>query len=207
MAMKITWRQKHVNVQTVWAMPPEFATNILQGLPTNDVGHKYVKDWMPPYSCVKYIYVPIRDMKDNWYSMVVSMENEVVYHLDPNPHCGQVKERRENLSKLCEKPVHFMTSDWLAMDFLNPPNEMDTWEIKTINPSQNNMQSKHTALWVLEWMAMDWAFSPNVHQHLNEDRVRMKTAMMLLLEGNNEMRKTLESRAEIYMLTYEKRPI
>ncbi|KAJ1433119.1 hypothetical protein SESBI_06341 [Sesbania bispinosa] len=50
---------------------------------------------------------------------------------------------------------------------------------------------------------MDWAFQPNVHQYLNKDRVRMKTAMMILLEGNNEMRKTPESRAEIYFHSYD----
>ncbi|KAJ1376232.1 hypothetical protein SESBI_50162 [Sesbania bispinosa] len=27
MAMKITWRQRHVNVQTVWAFPPDFAVS------------------------------------------------------------------------------------------------------------------------------------------------------------------------------------
>ncbi|KAJ1435380.1 Papain-like cysteine peptidase superfamily [Sesbania bispinosa] len=202
MAMKITWKQKHVNVQTVWELPPGFATDVLNCAPTNDVGHKYVKDWMPPYSCVKYIYVPIREGVDNWYLMVVSMENEVVYHLDPYPLSGHVKERRGNISKLCEKLVHFMTSDWLAMDFLNPPNDMGTWEIRTINPSQDNINSNHTALWVLEWMAMDWAFQPNVQQYLNRDRVRMKTAMMLFLEGNNEVLKTLEFRVEIYLQSY-----
>ncbi|KAJ1422687.1 hypothetical protein SESBI_12878 [Sesbania bispinosa] len=141
------------------------------------------------------IYVPIREGVDSWYLMVVSMENEMVYHLDPYPLSGQ-----------CEKVVHFMTSDWLGMNFLNPPNDMETWEIRTINPSQDNINSIHTTLWVLEWMAMDCAFQPNVQQYLNQDRVRMKTAMMILLEGNNELRKTLESRAEIYLQSYYDKP-
>ncbi|KAJ1379108.1 Ulp1 protease family, C-terminal catalytic domain [Sesbania bispinosa] len=138
MAMRITWRQCHINVQTVWAFPPSFAVraDVLEGRPVNEIGAKYVTEWMPPYSCLKYVYVPIKEDTDNWYLMVISMEQEVVYHLDPYVLSERIKSRRENISKLCEKVVHFMTSDWLALDFLNPPNNMVTWEIKTIIPAK-----------------------------------------------------------------------
>ncbi|KAJ1401863.1 hypothetical protein SESBI_28493 [Sesbania bispinosa] len=91
MAMRITWRQIHVNVQTVWAMPPSFA-----------------------------IYVPKKENDGHYYN---------------------------------------------------------------------------SALWVLEWMAMEFTFQPNVHGVMNEKRVRIKTALSLLLGPHNKVRKMLETRA------------
>ncbi|KAJ1387293.1 hypothetical protein SESBI_40115 [Sesbania bispinosa] len=88
-----------------------------------------------------------------------------------------------------------MTSDWLPIEFVNKPNNIDSWEIKGVTPKhEDNIDS---ALWVLEWMAMDYAFQPNVHGVINESKVRMRIAMTLLLGSHNELRKSLEARAEI----------
>ncbi|KAJ1380126.1 Ulp1 protease family, C-terminal catalytic domain [Sesbania bispinosa] len=170
--------------------------DISQGQTNENIGMSYVSDWMHPYSCLKYIYVPIKENTGHWYLMVVSMEEEVVYHLDYHPQVSMMKDRRDTITKVCEVLVHLMTTDWIPIEFLNKPNHIDSWEIKGITPNQeNNMNS---AIWVLEWMAMDFAFQPNVHEVINENKVHMKTAMTLLLGTHNELRKNLEAKAEIY---------
>ncbi|KAJ1378119.1 Ulp1 protease family, carboxy-terminal domain protein [Sesbania bispinosa] len=65
-----------------------------------------------------------------------------------------------------------------------------------INPGSSD--SNNSALWVLDWMAMDYTFQPNVHGVINENKVRMKTTMSLLLGTHNEVRKNLKAKAENY---------
>ncbi|KAJ1422764.1 hypothetical protein SESBI_12810 [Sesbania bispinosa] len=78
------------------------------------------------------------------------------------------------------------------------PNDIDTWEIKGVTPKQDNTNS---ALWVLDWMSMEYTFQPNIHGVMNKERVRMRTALSLLLGAQNEMRKTVATRAEVFYHT------
>ncbi|KAJ1376867.1 Ulp1 protease family, C-terminal catalytic domain [Sesbania bispinosa] len=45
------------------------------------------------------IYIPIKENTDHWYLMVVSMEDEIVYHLDCHPRVIKVNDRRETIKK------------------------------------------------------------------------------------------------------------
>ncbi|KAJ1423164.1 Ulp1 protease family, C-terminal catalytic domain [Sesbania bispinosa] len=201
MAMRNTWRQMNINVQTVWTLPPAFASDIIQGQPKENIGMSYVTEWMPPFEHVKYIYVPIKENNEHWYLMVVSMEQEIVYHLDSNPQVARLKERRDNITRVCQMLVYLMTSDWLPIHFMNKPNDLDTWEIKGITPNQGPKNSINSAIWLLEWMAMDYAFQPNVHSVINEKKVRMKTTLSLFLVSHNEVRKNLEAKLELHYHT------
>ncbi|KAJ1394328.1 Ulp1 protease family, C-terminal catalytic domain [Sesbania bispinosa] len=185
MAMRNTWRQLNVNVQIVWTLPPSFSEAILDEQSKENIA-------------MTYIYVPIKEISGHWYLMVVAMESQIVYHLDCYPQVSKLKERRDNITKVCEVLVFLMTSEWLPCEFVNPPHDIDTWEIKGITPNQDNNHSTNSALWVLDWMAMDYAFQPNLHGVINEKKVRMKTVMALLLGSHNELRKNLEARAEMY---------
>ncbi|KAJ1421052.1 Ulp1 protease family, carboxy-terminal domain protein [Sesbania bispinosa] len=127
------------------------------------------------------------------------MAEEIMYHLDCFPQVSKLKDRRDTITKVCEVLVYLMTSEWLPIEFVNNPHDIYNWEIKGITPKQeNNNNSNNSAIWVLEWMAMEYAFHPNVDGVMNENKVRMKTALTLLLGSHNELRKNLEARAELH---------
>ncbi|CAJ2652777.1 unnamed protein product [Trifolium pratense] len=55
---------------------------LLEGTNIEVLAKKYVADWMIPYTTLKYIYVPIKDIFEHWYLMVISIKDHIVYHLD-----------------------------------------------------------------------------------------------------------------------------
>ncbi|KAJ1400732.1 Ulp1 protease family, C-terminal catalytic domain [Sesbania bispinosa] len=198
MARRITWRQIHINVQTVWALPPSFAVkfftyhyeDVLGGLSKENIARLYVLEWMNSFTCLKYIYVPIKEDNGHVYLMVVSLEEQTIYHLDSSPDGAHMKDRRNNIKKL------------FSISYVNNPENIDMWDVKGITPPIEGSHGNDSALWVLQWMAMDFAFQPNVHGLMKENLVRIKTTMTLLLGSHNELRKNLEARAEVYYHTH-----
>ncbi|KAJ1392399.1 Ulp1 protease family, C-terminal catalytic domain [Sesbania bispinosa] len=184
MARRITWRQIHINVQTVWALPPSFAEDVLGGLSKENIARLYVLEWMNPFTCLKYIYVPIKEDNGHVYLMVVSMEEQTIYHMDSSPDGARINDRQ-----------------WYSISYVNSPNYTESWDIKGITPPHQGSQGNDSVLWVLQWMAMDFSFQPNVHGLMNDNVVRMKTTLTLLLGSHSELRKNLETRAEVYYQT------
>ncbi|KAJ1378730.1 Ulp1 protease family, C-terminal catalytic domain [Sesbania bispinosa] len=188
--------------------PIEIDEDILGGLSKENIARLYIMEWMNPFTCLKYIYVPIKEDNGHVYLMVVSMEEQTIYHMDSSPDGARMKDRRDNIKKPSEILVYLMVSEWFSISYVNSPNNIDVWDIKGITPPQAGSHglclahcSNDSALWVLQWMAMDFAFQPNVHGLVNENVVRIKTTLTLLLGSHNELRKNLEARAEVYYHT------
>ncbi|KAJ1404244.1 Ulp1 protease family, C-terminal catalytic domain [Sesbania bispinosa] len=176
----------------------ELDDDVLAGLSKENVARLYILDWMNPFTCLKYIYVPIKEDNGHIYLMVVSLEEQTIYHMDSNPEQGHLNDRRENIQKLSAMLLFLMLSEWFSISYVNSPKNIDTWDIKQITPPNEGTDSVDSVLWVLQWMAMDFAFQPNVHGVMQDNVVRMKTALLLLLGSHNELRKNLEARAEVY---------
>ncbi|XP_045792831.1 uncharacterized protein LOC123887543 [Trifolium pratense] len=59
-------------------------------------------------------------------------------------------------------------------------------------------QSHTSGLWVVEWMSMEHAFFVNAPQMLDENVVRMKVALRLLMGPHNDYFKSVSSNALSY---------
>ncbi|KAJ1431092.1 hypothetical protein SESBI_07332 [Sesbania bispinosa] len=83
--------------------------------------------------------------------------------------------------------------------------DVGAWEISDLKWPSTGARSNNSAVWVLSWLDMDYAFQPNITPVLNENVVRMKIVMQLLLCTHNSHSVTLILKAHNYCLTSQQR--
>ncbi|WJX68218.1 hypothetical protein P8452_52607 [Trifolium repens] len=82
LAEKTRWVQSDANTQFVWSLPPSFEADFCAGVKLKEMKEKYSSHWMPPFSNLKFIYVPIKTTGGHWFLMIVHLEQGIIYHLD-----------------------------------------------------------------------------------------------------------------------------
>ncbi|KAJ1388205.1 Papain-like cysteine peptidase superfamily [Sesbania bispinosa] len=167
-AAKITWMEESEKCPSVWCLPPSFHDDVRMGLTTEDLIDKYMKDWMPIYNDLKYIYVPIEDIAGQWYLMLVSIQDKVIYHLDPYIEQALEHSRRETIRNVAIVMAQVIGT-----------------ESKSI-------------LWVMDWLYMRNAFQPNISREMNQEVLRMKVALDLLCGKHNQHWPMLQMKSKAF---------
>ncbi|PNY13028.1 hypothetical protein L195_g009675 [Trifolium pratense] len=80
----------------------------------------------------------------------------------------------------------------------NGNTEFGSWSIVAAENITKSKNSHTSGLWVVEWMSMEHAFFVNAPQMLDENVVRMKVALRLLMGPHNDYFKSLSSNALSY---------
>ncbi|KAJ1421667.1 hypothetical protein SESBI_13621 [Sesbania bispinosa] len=79
--------------------------DILLGHTIEDLMTTYSDYWMKPFESLKYIYVPPEDVNGDWYLMVVSVDERVLYHLCCNKEDAIFEERKDVMKNVSREEV------------------------------------------------------------------------------------------------------
>ncbi|KAJ1381108.1 Ulp1 protease family, C-terminal catalytic domain [Sesbania bispinosa] len=129
MATKTMATQMNVKNPTIWCFPPSFHHDILSKKENDELKNIYLKDWMPQFTDIKYIYVPIEEVGGHWYLMVISLVERVVYHLDSLLGEKNVNPRHFHMGKVCDALSKLVGCDEFPPDYGNGLVEVPNWEI------------------------------------------------------------------------------
>ncbi|KAJ1381168.1 Ulp1 protease family, C-terminal catalytic domain [Sesbania bispinosa] len=194
---KLTWFQRHVKTPDVWCLPPSFARDILSGHSTTEIKTKYSDQWMPIIRDLKFIYVPIKDNNSHWFLIVLNIEEHKIFHLD-SPLAEVSPAREDVVMTVVDVLGQIIFSGGFHEKFTKGIGDMLTWPATVRGGLRNT--TDNSAVWVLSWIDMEYAFNPKLVAVMNEKKVRMKAAMDLLIGGHNECWISVESRAVSNMI-------
>ncbi|KAK7308696.1 hypothetical protein VNO77_42319 [Canavalia gladiata] len=88
----------------------EMKDDVLRGQPVTLLLKTYAIHWMPPFSCLRYIYLPIKDDGEHWYLMVISLEEGIVHNLGSSLQVGQCSVLAQMISSEEHFPHNYMRS-------------------------------------------------------------------------------------------------
>lgn len=193
--MKTTWVQRQVPAKYVWTLPPPFAIDVIDSASIQELINDYAEIWMPPFDDLKYVYVPIRDSCDNWFLMVVSIQGQMVYHMDPFVAANSIPPRLRMMKKMWEAITQIMKSDHYPPNFLQTEYINGEWDTSDPIGMVTNDYCQHSGVWVLGWMGMEDMFQPNTTGLVHEDVIRMRVAMEIIMWEQNELAGNLKAKA------------
>ncbi|KAJ1415884.1 Papain-like cysteine peptidase superfamily [Sesbania bispinosa] len=197
-AFKITYVQRQLKEQTLWCLPPSFSRDLQRGNNIDYFKEKYVPQWMPPSANLKYIYVPVEDIAGRWYLMVVSIGDQMVYHLDIFLDKNLQIVRRRIMEHLCEMLSQLMGSRSYPDNLFKDVLDLFTWEVMEATGLPHIPWGERSAVWVVDWMYMVDSFQPNLSPSMNEKVLRMRVAMDLLCGDHNECWNNLKAKTESF---------
>ncbi|MED6144571.1 hypothetical protein PIB30_016843 [Stylosanthes scabra] len=150
-------------------------------VPVDKLLANYAEDYMNACKQLKYIYIPIKEYsKQHWYLAVACLAESEVYYFDSN---------------MCALEKIFISKYFKTIQFDHPTN-LGEWDILDAAGVPNRGHSRDSVIWVMQWMEMGSKFTSVTLGHLNEERVRLNSALELLTENCNSKRQELLVRAE-----------
>ncbi|KAH1228990.1 hypothetical protein GmHk_10G028861 [Glycine max] len=170
--------------------------DVINGSPVETLIEHYGKDWMPPFSDLKLIYIPIIQNSAHWYLMVIDMNDRNIYHLDCDLTSQTAYQRKDTIKIMANVMLSVLEIVFPTQEFVIGFDGMDCWDIIEARGIPNCGSSEKSTLWVLEWMQMEESFVSLLYGVLEEKAVRMKVAMILLLGTHNQCRGELITNAE-----------
>ncbi|KAK7281385.1 hypothetical protein RIF29_09336 [Crotalaria pallida] len=88
-----------------------------------------------------------------------------------------------------------ITSDAFGDSTENAPRDLEEWQIEIARGVPNMDTSLNSSVWVLQWMLMEDSFVPNLPGVLKEMSVRIKTAIMMVMDRFNKEKIEIEKDA------------
>ncbi|KAG4997109.1 hypothetical protein JHK84_028131 [Glycine max] len=173
-----------------------YMVDVINGSPVETLIEHYGKDWMPPFSDLKLIYIPIIQNSAHWYLMVIDMNDRNIYHLDCDLTSQTAYQRKDTIKIMANVMLSVLEIVFPTQEFVIGFDGMDCWDIIEARGIPNCGSSEKSTLWVLEWMQMEESFVSLLYGVLEEKAVRMKVAMILLLGTHNQCRGELITNAE-----------
>ncbi|KAG5127046.1 hypothetical protein JHK82_027881 [Glycine max] len=173
-----------------------YMVDVINGSPMETLIEHYGKDWMPPFSDLKLIYIPIIQNSAHWYLMVIDMNDRNIYHLDCDLTSQTAYQRKDTIKIMANVMLSVLEIVFPTQEFIIGFDGMDCWDIIEARGIPNCGSSEKSTLWVLEWMQMEESFVSLLYGVLEEKAVRMKVAMILLLGTHNQCRGELITNAK-----------
>ncbi|KAJ1393170.1 Ulp1 protease family, C-terminal catalytic domain [Sesbania bispinosa] len=198
-ALKATYIHRKSCSQTFWMLPPNFARDVFRGYEVDQLLRKYKDKWLPTYSELHYIYVPMQNVSDQWFLMVVSIEDKVIYHFDSFLPDRCVHPRRHTMMKVCKALSEVIRAGVFPCKCFKNLQDLENWEVTEPIGMPVVPYGENSAVYVLYWMHMMHAFNPNIGGgEVNETNVRMRAAMNLLCGDHNACWSSLQFKAEAF---------
>ncbi|WJX10126.1 hypothetical protein P8452_00884 [Trifolium repens] len=196
MAARVTWIQKESMTPDLWCLHPAFATDVLNGYDIDKLEIIYRRDWMFAYKTLKLIYVPIEEESGHWFLMVIHIEERKVYHLDSHLVAEKVGERHRKMKKIAGVMSDLLLTIYNCDVGICLLPDFNNWEIVEPRGVPNCGHSENSGLWVTEWLNMQSNFNNQIIGVMNDNTVRMKIAMRLLVGAHNNCKNILEVRSK-----------
>ncbi|KAL5166276.1 hypothetical protein HKD37_18G051263 [Glycine soja] len=192
MALKVAYSQLY-RTRSVWCMPPTFVLDVIDGTPVEIVMLHYGKDWMPSFSNLKLIYIPIVQYMDHWYLMANVMlsvlesvfeTQDLIFGFDGMDNWDIVEPRGIPNCGSSEKSALWVL-EWMQMEesFVNLLYGV-------------HIYTNHIFGFMLSIMYIIIALIYDIKLQLDEKAIRMKVAMILLLGTHNQYKGELIRNAE-----------
>ncbi|XP_057418940.1 uncharacterized protein LOC130713166 [Lotus japonicus] len=198
LTMKTTHNQHHSTFQTTWALPPSFVDDVLNGHTISELGSTYADVWMKPMDYLKYVYVPIRDEQGHWFLMVISLEDEAVYHLDSYLGHLDIMKRKESITVVTRAISEIVSTGTYSRHLIHIAQKLKAWKIIEPTGIPNCGKSDDSAVYVMDWLQMEEDFNPQITCDLNIGKTRMTSLMKLLTGFHNEERLKLILKSNSY---------
>ncbi|KAK7259890.1 hypothetical protein RIF29_25505 [Crotalaria pallida] len=133
-------------------------------------------------------YVPIQE-NGHWFLMVISIDDQTIYHLDSNLHVDMILPRCRAMRKMCNVIHQIVNSAYFGGN-IHRQQEYCDWEMTKARGIPNTGNSDSSSVWVVDWLEMDDSFQPNLLIGvLKEAHVRVKTSIGLLMGPYNLLKR------------------
>ncbi|XLR25679.1 hypothetical protein HN51_038899 [Arachis hypogaea] len=184
-AMMLTKYNNCMEGPTFWCLPPSFSKDIRQGKSVKQLVADYSKTWMKPSVTLNYVYLPIKEESGLWYLMVIAFREGMLYYLDASMGEVEAMKRKSFIRKLGDD-VAAIIAESTYEDFSTKAGCITCSGIAAANGLPIAQTRETSAIWVLNWMAMGGAFQRNLMPQMEENAVRLHTAVALLMAPFNE---------------------
>ncbi|KAK7266571.1 hypothetical protein RIF29_19220 [Crotalaria pallida] len=118
-----------------------------------------------------------------------------LYHVDSYLRDQDMDSRRFLIRDVMLSLSDMITSDAFGDSTENAPRDLEEWPIEIARGVPNMGTSLNSSVWVLQWMLMEDAFVPNLPGVLKEMSVRIKTAIMMVMDPFNKEKIDIEKDA------------
>ncbi|QHO16744.1 hypothetical protein S83_032854 [Arachis hypogaea] len=81
----------------VWLLPSPFADDVLRLKPLDVIVRTYLCRWMPVTTQLEKVIIPIYEVPDSWYIMVLDVKKGKIYCLDVTKSDETVERRERNM--------------------------------------------------------------------------------------------------------------
>ncbi|QHO41250.1 uncharacterized protein DS421_5g144170 [Arachis hypogaea] len=184
-AMMLTKYNNCMEEPTFWCLPPSFSKDIRQGKSVKQLVADYSKTWMKPSVTLNYVYLPIKEESGLWYLMVIAFREGMLYYLDASMGEVEAMKRKSFIRKLGDD-VAAIIGESTYEDFSTKAGCITCSGIAAANGLPIAQTRETSAIWVLNWMAMGGAFQRNLMPQMEENAVRLHTAVALLMAPFND---------------------
>ncbi|KAL5058148.1 hypothetical protein RYX36_029752 [Vicia faba] len=197
-ALKVMWTQHKNLCKTLWCLPPFFTEDIVKEIAPEEIYKFYKDDWMVWFEQMRLIYVPIEDRRGHWYLMVISLDDQKIYHLDSHLNEEMEAERRciiINIGAMLNKLVEMVYQSSFSLHVIT---DFEYWDIFEARGIPNYGTSDNSALWVFKWKNMHNNFTSNILGMMKDNVTRMVVTMHLLMGNHNELNNELIGKSKEY---------
>ncbi|MED6121090.1 hypothetical protein PIB30_026836 [Stylosanthes scabra] len=155
---------------TCWFLPSTFTADILRGIVWDDVHHIYQCFWMPETTALEHVFVPIWDVDEAWYIMILDLRKPRVYSPD-------VHRTVENMARK-EKQMKAVLRA-LSLMFATPTHILNCTD-----------RSPDASGWgrILQAPGIPEDLTSSCLKHGDEDTLRMRLASSIVGAQCNELR-------------------
>ncbi|PNY09044.1 hypothetical protein L195_g005589 [Trifolium pratense] len=197
MALKINWTQQQMSDPTKWVLPPTFLDAINMGQTIEELVEEFAPYWMPPYENLSHIYIPYEDVCGLWFLMVASMEDKIIHHLEPSYIVqATIEARQDIIQKVWDVITEMSQSPSFPAPFITQTMTDNRWYIVDPNGNLGTGFCQHSAVYVMDWMDKEFPLkSDDVLGEKNEDVLRMRIALNLILGDHNDVKAKVEEAA------------
>ncbi|QHO57595.1 Ulp1 protease family, carboxy-terminal domain protein [Arachis hypogaea] len=180
----------------VWLLPSPFADDVLRLKPLDVVVRAYLCRWMPATTQLEKVIIPIYEVPDSWYIMVLNVKEGKVYCLDVTKSDETVERRERNMRTIMITLSQIFRQEQNVGSFTHIVPDPTMWgpiEYPKNAPTVHN--NGDVAVWCLHWLQQDANFDVRNIGVMISGKVWMKTATTIVMSEWNQKKKAVESSA------------
>ncbi|QHO16591.1 Ulp1 protease family, carboxy-terminal domain protein [Arachis hypogaea] len=171
----------------IWCLPPSFSNDVINDIDVQQITETYMPTWMRPSMNLNYAYIPVKEDEGHWFLAVVAFKDEVLYHLDASMDDEKALRRKATIRKLGDGLSAVIGKPKYPLQFSKKYKGVTYFRIREADGLPTAQSRETSAISVLNWMAMANAFQRNLMPQLDENLVRMHTALGLVMAPFNEV--------------------
>ncbi|QHO30933.1 hypothetical protein HN51_019221 [Arachis hypogaea] len=186
-AMRLTKLFQRQDGPVIWCLPPSFSNDVINDIDVQQITETYMPTWMRLSMNLNYAYIPVKEDEGHWFLAVVAFKDEVLYHLDASMDDEKALRRKATIRKLGDGLSAVIGKPKYPLQFSKKYKGVTYFRIREADGLPTAQSRETSAISVLNWMAMANAFQRNLMPQLDENLVRMHTALGLVMAPFNEV--------------------